>query len=154
MSETCWAVFERRAINLGDWYIWLVDLFECMMMHGLTNPKITSDLWGKVCGNVRYMKLAQVFVKWPDLASSVLNLRVLLPNGHVTWLWALLHLGSGGEADERGKWPWRHDVNGTLVNKVIINAGFHTRKDFSSNCPQNWSYALKTVCRSSSRPNY
>ena len=28
MPETCWAVFERRAINLRDWCIWLVDLFE------------------------------------------------------------------------------------------------------------------------------
>jgi len=28
MPETCWAVFEWRAINLGDWFIWLVDLFE------------------------------------------------------------------------------------------------------------------------------
>ena len=25
---TCWAVFERQAINLRDWWIWLVDLFE------------------------------------------------------------------------------------------------------------------------------
>jgi hypothetical protein len=29
MPETCWAVFERRAINLRDWCIWLVHLFEC-----------------------------------------------------------------------------------------------------------------------------
>jgi len=35
MPETCWAVFKRRAINLRDWCIWLVDLFGCMMMHGL-----------------------------------------------------------------------------------------------------------------------
>jgi hypothetical protein len=28
MPETCWAVFERRTINLRDWCIWLVDLFE------------------------------------------------------------------------------------------------------------------------------
>ena len=39
MAETYWAVFERRAIKLRYWCIWLVDLFECMMMHGLTNPK-------------------------------------------------------------------------------------------------------------------
>jgi hypothetical protein len=36
---TCWAVFKRQAIKLRDWCIWLVDLFEYMMMHGLTNPK-------------------------------------------------------------------------------------------------------------------
>jgi hypothetical protein len=40
MPETCWAVFKRQAINLRDWCIWLVYLFECMMMHGLTNPKL------------------------------------------------------------------------------------------------------------------
>jgi hypothetical protein len=28
MPETCWAVFKRQAINLRDWCIWLVDLFE------------------------------------------------------------------------------------------------------------------------------
>jgi hypothetical protein len=39
MPETCWAVFERRGTNLRDWCIWLDNLFECMMMHGLTNPK-------------------------------------------------------------------------------------------------------------------
>ena len=39
-----WAVFERRAIKLRDWCIWLVDLFEYMMMHGLTNPKIRHSI--------------------------------------------------------------------------------------------------------------
>ena len=39
MPETCWTVFKRQAINLRDLCIWLVDLFEYMMMHGLTNPK-------------------------------------------------------------------------------------------------------------------
>jgi len=39
MPKTCWAVFKRQAINLRDWCIWLVDLFEYMMMHCLTNPK-------------------------------------------------------------------------------------------------------------------
>ena len=38
MLETCWTVFKRQAINLRDWCIWLVDLFEYMMMHALTNP--------------------------------------------------------------------------------------------------------------------
>jgi hypothetical protein len=42
MPETCWAVFKWRAINLRDWCIWLVDLFECMMMHGITNPKFNK----------------------------------------------------------------------------------------------------------------
>ena len=42
MPETCGAVFERRAINQRDWCIWLVDLFEYMMMHGHTNPKFIT----------------------------------------------------------------------------------------------------------------
>jgi len=28
MPETYWVVFKRRAVNLRDWCIWLVDLFE------------------------------------------------------------------------------------------------------------------------------
>jgi hypothetical protein len=44
MPETRGAVFERRAINLRDWCIWLVDLFEYMMMHGLTNPKFKTTV--------------------------------------------------------------------------------------------------------------
>ena len=40
MAETCWTVFKRQAIKLRDWCIWLVDLFEYMMMHGLTNPEV------------------------------------------------------------------------------------------------------------------
>jgi len=39
MPETCCAVFKRQAMNLRNCCIWLVDSFECMMMHGLTNPK-------------------------------------------------------------------------------------------------------------------
>ena len=47
--ETCWAVFKRQAINLRDWCIWLVDLFECMMMHGLTNPKYLLLVRNSIC---------------------------------------------------------------------------------------------------------
>jgi hypothetical protein len=32
MPETCWAVFERRAINLRGWCIWLFDLFESVCL--------------------------------------------------------------------------------------------------------------------------
>jgi hypothetical protein len=39
MPETCWAVFKQQAIKLRYWCIWLVDLFEYMMMIELTNPK-------------------------------------------------------------------------------------------------------------------
>ena len=45
MPETCWAVFKRQAIQLRDWCIWLVDLFEYMMMHGLTNHKFHKIVW-------------------------------------------------------------------------------------------------------------
>jgi hypothetical protein len=41
MPETCWAVFKRQAINPRNCCIWLVDLFEYMMRHGLINPKVS-----------------------------------------------------------------------------------------------------------------
>jgi len=44
MPETCWAVFKRQAINLRNCCIWLVDSFECMMMHGLANPKLKKAI--------------------------------------------------------------------------------------------------------------
>jgi hypothetical protein len=36
---TVGAVSKRQAINLRNCCIWLVDSFECMMMHRLENPK-------------------------------------------------------------------------------------------------------------------
>ena len=49
IPETCWAVFKRQAINLRDWCIWLVDLFEYLMMHGLTNPKFKYETQNSSC---------------------------------------------------------------------------------------------------------
>jgi len=37
MPETCWAVFKRQEINLGDWCIWLVDLFELPVLQLMQN---------------------------------------------------------------------------------------------------------------------
>jgi hypothetical protein len=34
MPETCWAIFKRQSINLRDWCIWLVDLFESQYCWG------------------------------------------------------------------------------------------------------------------------
>jgi len=47
LPETCWAVFKRQAINLRDWCIWLVDLFEYMMTHGLAkyDDARTCKVW-------------------------------------------------------------------------------------------------------------
>ena len=42
MPKTCWAVFKRQEIKLRDWCIWLVDSFEYIMMHELTNPKFKN----------------------------------------------------------------------------------------------------------------
>ena len=47
MPETCWAVFKRQVINLRNSCIWLVYSFECMMMHGLANPKLTNFVTSK-----------------------------------------------------------------------------------------------------------
>jgi hypothetical protein len=45
MPETCWAVFKRRAINLRDWYIWLIDLFEHFVQYLFRKLCL---LWGNV----------------------------------------------------------------------------------------------------------
>jgi hypothetical protein len=42
MAETCWAVFKRQVINLRNCCVWLVNSFECMMMHGLAKPRRSS----------------------------------------------------------------------------------------------------------------
>jgi hypothetical protein len=39
MPETYRVVFKRRAINLRDWCIWLVDLFEDILLVGYTKRK-------------------------------------------------------------------------------------------------------------------
>jgi hypothetical protein len=40
-SSRCWAVFKRQAINLRDWCIWLVDLFE--IMYGRYPKKVVVE---------------------------------------------------------------------------------------------------------------
>jgi len=52
MPETCWAVFKRQAINLRNYCVWLVDSFECMMMHGLKtlNLLLLCGQWPWNCG--------------------------------------------------------------------------------------------------------
>jgi hypothetical protein len=44
MPETCWNVFERRAINLRDRWIWLVDLFEIMYNRYPKNVVVVRSL--------------------------------------------------------------------------------------------------------------
>jgi hypothetical protein len=40
--ETCWTVNKRQDNELENCCIWLAIYFNCMMMHGLTNPKFLS----------------------------------------------------------------------------------------------------------------
>ena len=88
MPETCWAVLKRRAINVRDWCVWLFDLFECMMMHGLTNPKVItwvrssnsahisqSSLWlvGKGRGkSTRKCESVHYFIFWREFCFLLL----------------------------------------------------------------------------------
>jgi len=44
MPETCWAVFKRHTINLRDWCIWLVDLFEYNTESTLAGPFKKKEL--------------------------------------------------------------------------------------------------------------
>ena len=42
MPERRWAVFKRQAINLRDWCIWLVDLFESFIINWKL-PRVSMD---------------------------------------------------------------------------------------------------------------
>jgi hypothetical protein len=53
MPETCWAVFKRQVINLWNCCIWLVDSFECMMMHGLADLKFSLICFEWLCPSQR-----------------------------------------------------------------------------------------------------
>jgi hypothetical protein len=55
MHETCWAVSKRRAINLRDWCIWLVDLYEWLnairvRIFTACNDKHVTDRRLLMCG--------------------------------------------------------------------------------------------------------
>jgi hypothetical protein len=43
--KTCCDACKRQAINLRNCCTWLVGSFECMMMHGLANPKFKYSLY-------------------------------------------------------------------------------------------------------------
>jgi hypothetical protein len=60
MPKTRWALFKRQVISLKNCCIWLVDSFECRMMHGLANTKyffnicysdVRKLLWFATCGS-------------------------------------------------------------------------------------------------------
>jgi len=56
---TCWAVFERRARNLRDWCIWLVDLLELT-----TEPTTTNDTVTTTFPTVNQRRLLQFISSW------------------------------------------------------------------------------------------
>jgi hypothetical protein len=59
MPKTYWAVFKRQAINLRNCCIWLVDSFECIMMHELANPKFPFEFNRE---NIRVNLKPQIFI--------------------------------------------------------------------------------------------
>ena len=63
MPKTCWAVFKRQVINLKNCYIWLVNSFECVMMHGLAKLKFTKFQVVRVV-----TKTLDAFMMWYVLA--------------------------------------------------------------------------------------
>jgi hypothetical protein len=46
--KTCWTVFKRRAINLRDVCIWLVDLFKWVIHNLDVSPDWTNVAWTSV----------------------------------------------------------------------------------------------------------
>ena len=97
MPETCWAVFKRQAINLRDWCIWLVDLFEYMMMHGLTNPKCRVLFQNKI--NFRYCASGWFYyrniLRCTVLQTSSLLIRIRLTFSclNYTTVYAIFYIG-------------------------------------------------------------
>jgi hypothetical protein len=85
MPETCWTLFKRQAIKLRDWCIWLVDLFQYMMMHGLTNLLSSALSMHKKKSSVRKRNLtvncggrtALNFTDWTLKMCSVLRTKRL-----------------------------------------------------------------------------
>jgi len=68
MPETCWAVSKRQVINLRSCCILLVDSVECMMMHGLANPKIPRSIsslqWNQLINWTKTRKCSEVTCNW------------------------------------------------------------------------------------------
>jgi len=89
MPETCWAVFKRQAINLRDWCIWLIDLFEYNFQ---TLPLITSqtmcyNIWfTKETVSKHYIPATITFIKISEHKYYVaaLHTSVLFPSGSCT----------------------------------------------------------------------
>ena len=52
MPETCWAVFERRTINMRDWCICLVDLFEWNFITLMSKTKQYYIIFVSYCCNM------------------------------------------------------------------------------------------------------
>jgi hypothetical protein len=114
MPETCWAVFERRAINLRDWCIWLVDLFECMMMHELTNSKF------------EYL----VVFEYKRLSIAANMFRT--PQGH-----GKMHLNKDTEYI---LWPWgyREHIHMWIRLYVVHTSNFYYER-LRINLPPHWT---------------
>jgi hypothetical protein len=121
--ETCWAVFKRQVINLRNCCIWLVDSFECMMMHGLANPKSTVifDTFATKSFTKEHDHLAMSVVRL-----SFLHLKILTPPKLFTWQSTVHgHLEDGlknGTESCRGKFLSVFNVNLVLFKVYIVCA--------------------------------
>jgi hypothetical protein len=87
MPETCWAILKRQVTNLRNCCMWLVVSFECMMMHGLANPKLIC-----FCMQIQFWNsLKECFSLNRDTKCSVITLNKLKhchhqPHSIVMWL--------------------------------------------------------------------
>jgi len=85
MTETYWVVFKRQAINLRDWCIWLVHLFEYITMHRLKNPKFGKGMQVEMksmlsLGNVCYSSSKNRLSSWllsENIKSKIYRTKIL-----------------------------------------------------------------------------
>jgi hypothetical protein len=86
MPETCWAVFKWQAINLRDWCIWLVDLFECIStLSSIWSPQQTACFHTGIHYNCTWHGFVCILI--PKLDNEGVNsmadaLRMKLCNNH------------------------------------------------------------------------
>ena len=104
---------KRQAIKLRDWCIWLVDLFEYMMMHGLTNPKlrITICIKCKIDHIFKYFHFYLTKI-WPQTKAHPCSKTYISPE--------LKSQDSGASKTLHLPWKWRQKRIGPLFAWLVM----------------------------------
>jgi len=75
-DRTCWAVFKRQAINLRDWCIWLVDLFESIIITDTVSQSlylVSMFLYSNHFKHSKYTQVNNLAIYFQLLLTGILN---------------------------------------------------------------------------------